>query len=290
MKQRIFVGSSSEGKRICDAIARQLSNEFEVVPWHISFLASHTTIDGLLSTFGSCAYGVFVLSADDAARVREVHVILPRDNVLFEAGMFMGMHGLRRTFLVTPSGIAEFRLLSDIGGVTHLPYDHAATSEDIAVAPAVHQIRTAIERIRSDSPNVDIKVEALKRAVDPQIVWPLKLKFKVRNRRGVPVTLQSLGFRFAQARPATNDYVLGGQTHNVAFRRWYMPDDTQHDQYHEVVYLEPGEQVEGWVALDETQDDAALQVLQQKRALGSWTYRTTWHDEMPTSYKHDLVV
>ena len=67
-----------------------------------------------------------------------------------------------------------------------------------------------------------------------------------------------------------------------------MPGGAGHDQYHDVVFLRPGEEVEAWVAFDASHTDAELSELQANQTLGIWSYRTTWHHEIPRAYDHEL--
>jgi predicted nucleotide-binding protein len=49
----------------------------------------------------------------------------PRDNVVFEAGLFGGALGIRRTFILHATGS---KLPSDLLGLTSVRYDPAVTS------------------------------------------------------------------------------------------------------------------------------------------------------------------
>jgi hypothetical protein len=286
-QQKIFIGSSGEGQDVCDALLTQLNKKFDVVPWHISFPPSLTSIEALLEGLATFQFGIFVMSADDRAKVRDKDVVLPRDNVLFEAGLFMGMHGLRRTFFVCPNKPDNFHLMSDLKGVTFLPYDPDAQNDGWVVSIA-RSITQAIAKENRDALNVQVEALTLKQASAPNLVWPVKVQLRVKNATAAPVTLQSLAFQFANARPARNDYVLGGRVHNVAFRRWIAPGGKNHDQYHEVVVLYPGEEVEAWIALDASYTDEELRTLQDRKEIGTWRYRTTWHQEVPRTYDHEL--
>jgi hypothetical protein len=290
VKQRIFVGSSGEAKPVCAALVAQLSATFEVVPWYISFPAGSTTIGSLLDGLQTHDFGVFVLSADDPATVRGKNVTLPRDNVLFEAGLFMGMHGLRRTFLVCPSGTPDLHLLSDIAGVSYVGYDPRASTMDIAVAPVVHQLQQAIALAIKTERAIKVKVSPPKHSLKPGLTWPLKLTFKIKNAEREAVVVESVGFRFVEARPAPNQYVLGGSDHNVAFRRWKMDDPIGNDQYHEVVVLQPGDEVEAWVALDEKHSEVELLDMHRRKSLGVWSYRVTWLGAVPKAQDDELAV
>ncbi len=291
MKQKIFIGSSREGQAVCDALGAQLASRgLEAVPWHVSFPAARTAIDSLLHGLQTYNFGVFVMSADDHAEVRGKEAILPRDNVLFEAGLFMGMHGLHRTFLVCPADVKDFHLLTDVSGVTYVRYDPEASTMDIAVVSAANQIKQAIAQANTETPNVHIKVTLSGKSTNPTITWPLKLQLKIKNTLSVPVTVQSKKFTFGSARQATNNYVLGGSEHNVAFMRWFMMQGGKsHDQYHEVVYLVPGDEVEAWVAFDAMHTDDEMKTMHAQKELGAWAYRTTWHDPVPRAYDHEMV-
>src|SRR5207302_7466960 len=64
----------------------------------------------------------------------------PRDNVVFEAGLFGGALGIRRTFILHADGS---KLPSDLLGLTAVRYDPAASSAEVR---AINQkLRKAIE-------------------------------------------------------------------------------------------------------------------------------------------------
>jgi Predicted nucleotide-binding protein containing TIR-like domain len=283
MRQRIFIGSSTEGRGLCDALVTLLTDKIEVVPWYISFSAGQTAVEALLEVVATHDFGAFVLSPDDGAEVRGSTVVLPRDNVLFEAGMFMAVHGPHRTFLVRPT-TPNFHLLSDVNGITAISYDPNASSMDIAATPVSRRIREAIDKANRNAPAVSINDEPLKHGVAPDLTWPVKLQLRIKNSEAIAVTIESKSFAFGMGRPATNKSPVGSRVHNVAFKRWVMPNGKGHDQYHDVVFLRPGEEVEAWVAFDPSHTDAELAAFQAERNLGVWHYRATWHYPIPKVY------
>lgn len=62
-------------------------------------------------------YAILVLTPDDLVTVRDSATQQPRDNVLFELGLFMGKLGRERTFIVHGQGL-DLKLPSDLAGVT----------------------------------------------------------------------------------------------------------------------------------------------------------------------------
>ena len=63
----------------------------------------------------------------------------PRDNVVFELGLFMGALSRSRTFVCVPAGEA-LKIPSDLKGMTNIQYDGAATDPATAVEGAVLEL------------------------------------------------------------------------------------------------------------------------------------------------------
>jgi hypothetical protein len=66
-------------------------------------------------------FAVMVLSPDDLIETRGQSYASPRDNVLFELGLFMGKIGRSRVFIVHEED-ANVKLPSDLAGITLSPY------------------------------------------------------------------------------------------------------------------------------------------------------------------------
>jgi predicted nucleotide-binding protein len=62
------------------------------------------------------------MTADDMTVSRGLRKKTPRDNVVFELGLFMGAIGRDRTFIVSPRK-NDLKLPTDLLGVTHLSYE-----------------------------------------------------------------------------------------------------------------------------------------------------------------------
>ena len=96
MKPNVFIGSSSEGRPIADAVQVGLHHYARCRVWHQAFTLSMNTIDSIIDGAINSDFAVFVFSPDDMLQLRGTTYEATRDNVLFEAGLFIGMHGKGR--------------------------------------------------------------------------------------------------------------------------------------------------------------------------------------------------
>ena len=69
------------------------------------FEASSFPIESLERELQRVDFAVLVLSPDDKVISRDIATDAPRDNIVFELGLFMGALGHNRTFLIYPHGI-----------------------------------------------------------------------------------------------------------------------------------------------------------------------------------------
>ena len=141
-KPRIFLGSSGKQAKLLQAITRGLADVADVEPWTTTFNPGRNTLDRLAELSQEVDFAAFVFAQDDwtttdAAPSGEAS---PRDNVVFEAGLFGGALGIRRTFILHADGS---KLPSDLLGLTSVRYDPAASPAEIR---AINQkLRKAIE-------------------------------------------------------------------------------------------------------------------------------------------------
>ncbi len=73
-------------------------------------------------------FAVLVLTPDDVTESRGASQLSPRDNVLFECGLFMGRLGRERAFIVCDKS-TKLKLPSDLAGVSLIPYDGSRMSQ-----------------------------------------------------------------------------------------------------------------------------------------------------------------
>lgn len=149
MRPHLLVFSSLEGLAVANAVHEQLEPDAEVTVWNQGLIdPSQSLLDALLSAAESSDCGVFVLSSDDAVRIRGEMSMGPRANVVLELGVFLGKLGRSNCFVLVPGGAAKPVLPSDLSGVVWIPYDTERDDGNMvaAVGPACNKIRRALRR------------------------------------------------------------------------------------------------------------------------------------------------
>lgn len=142
----IFVASSSESKPVLDVVVEKLrAHGWDVRPWTSPevFQPMGVTILSLIEASQAVDFAVAIFGNDDELTIRTEIKSAPRDNVVFEAGLFTGAIGLDRTFVLKPD-TANYRVLTDLLGVTLLPYKVCAGVPD--VEDAVQSIAEAVRK------------------------------------------------------------------------------------------------------------------------------------------------
>jgi Predicted nucleotide-binding protein containing TIR-like domain len=142
-KPRIFLGSSGKQEKLLQPLTRGLEDIAHVVPWTTSFNPGTTTLERLVELAHEVDFAAFAFAKDDwtsidqsAAPSAELGQASPRDNVVFEAGLFGGVLGMRRTFILHASGS---KLPSDLLGLTSVRYGETTAAEMKVVNQKVRQ-------------------------------------------------------------------------------------------------------------------------------------------------------
>jgi predicted nucleotide-binding protein len=122
MRPKIFIGSSSEGLKIAQAIQVLLDHTCEPTIWSQGvFGLSKGTLESLVLAIDKYDFAILVLTPDDMTTSREQTTQSPRDNVLFELGLFVGGIGRDRTFVVFDR-LSQIKIPSDLAGITLATY------------------------------------------------------------------------------------------------------------------------------------------------------------------------
>jgi Predicted nucleotide-binding protein containing TIR-like domain len=141
-KPRIFLGSSGQQATLLEAMTRGLEDVADVEPWTTTFNPGRSTLDRLVELSQEVDFAAFVFAQDDwtTTDASQSGQASPRDNVVFEAGLFGGALGIRRTFILHANGS---KLPTDLLGLTSVRYDPEAGPEEIGAIN--EKLRKAIE-------------------------------------------------------------------------------------------------------------------------------------------------
>src|SRR6188474_1218346 len=141
-KPRIFLGSSGKQAKLLQAITRGLEDVAEVEPWTTTFNPGRSTLDRLVELSQEVDFAAFVFAQDDwtTTDASASGLASPRDNVVFEAGLFGGALGMRRTFILHADGA---KLPTDLLGLTCVRYADTLTPTELKTVN--QKVRKAIE-------------------------------------------------------------------------------------------------------------------------------------------------
>lgn len=150
-RPRIFLGSSGKQAPFLDALTAGLGDVAEVEPWTAVFNPGSTTLGRLVELTRDVDFAAFVFAQDDWTSAEPAPEdasgqASPRDNVVFEAGLFGGVFGMDRTFILHANGA---KLPTDLLGLTCVRYGDSADPAEVEVIVA--KLRRAIEDLGSSS-------------------------------------------------------------------------------------------------------------------------------------------
>jgi len=149
-KIEIFVGSSKEAAEY-DRNLRSILENFNVraLSWHDDvFPPGYFNLQSLLKISTTVDAAIIIATPDDKTWYRDQMRMLPRDNILFELGLFISELGTQRTGIVhvIPSGQTEAAALpTDLGGLTTIQYhpDKPANNEKL-IGKWLDNVRSAV--------------------------------------------------------------------------------------------------------------------------------------------------
>ena len=145
----LFVGSSKESLPIARMIQSNLAyDDFVVRLWtDEAFGASQFPIIELEKQLREADFAVLVLGPDDEVLSRNEKSDAPRDNVIFELGLFMGALSHERTFMIIPRG-CDIKIPTDLLGLTPMNYK-SGDLKDLAssLGPVCDQLRRIIYEV-----------------------------------------------------------------------------------------------------------------------------------------------
>jgi len=140
----VLIGSSSEGKGVARALQAELLADCEVVLWNQGvYEPSSFTLESLITEAHRSDFAVLVATPDDMRGSRGQTTAVPRDNVILEFGLFAGVLGRDRTYVLATDGAL---LPTDALGLTRLTY-HQHENLRAALAVAAEEVRGRIGRL-----------------------------------------------------------------------------------------------------------------------------------------------
>lgn len=148
-KPRVFIGSSRETLDVSYAIQENLEHEAEITVWSQGiFEPSKSALESLVKMLEDFDFGIFICGPDDLVKLRGKKLQTPRDNVVFELGLFVGRLGKDRNFIVIPGGHQSFHLPTDLLGMTPVTFDPNRQDNNLSAAlgPACNKITKALRK------------------------------------------------------------------------------------------------------------------------------------------------
>jgi hypothetical protein len=113
----VFLAYSSKGRSTANDVQKFLvSRGISVCDWEIDFAPGATILDELLKSVKSCLGAIMLLTRDDEF-LGEESFAAPRDNVIFELGLFVEAKGRERVLVIREEGA---KMPADIGGGIYL--------------------------------------------------------------------------------------------------------------------------------------------------------------------------
>lgn len=143
VKPVIFIGSSAESLSVAREIQEQYKHDkFIVNIWTTGvFGPGGVTLDDLAEMVNQSDFAVFVYAPDDKVVARETTIAAPRDNVVFEHGLFLSKIGRDRAYILHEHR-ANLKIPSDLLGITPLTYA-GDKDQDLGtrLGPPLNQLR-----------------------------------------------------------------------------------------------------------------------------------------------------
>lgn len=178
---KLFIGSSHANLRVAQVLANNLDQVAEVTVWNEGvFGMGYGFLETLVKKLEDYDFAAFVLAPDDVTTSKEQTRPAPRDNVLFESGLFMGVLGRDRVFLVYDQ-TEDIKIPSDLAGVTLATYD----GKRIDGKDASAAVREAVVAIG----------DRIKDSRFPHLLGDWKSEYPMTFEEGSPLVTETLSIR-----------------------------------------------------------------------------------------------
>ena len=138
-RRDVFLGYCSSSAATAGAVKQYLKSlGARVLDWQMDFIPGRTIIDQIEQAAARSIGGVFLFTKDDdLVNNGQAGLSVPRDNVVFEAGYFIGLKGKRNVLIVRESGS---KMPADLGGDIY-----AALPDKSNIAPIESTLKAFLE-------------------------------------------------------------------------------------------------------------------------------------------------
>lgn len=146
---RVFIISSVEALPVARIVQNAFAHDkFTTTVWPDGvFKVANYTLQSLEDAIDDSDFAIAIAHADDVTECRGKDWPTPRDNVIFELGLFMGRLGKQRAILMEPRDDGV-KLPSDLAGITTVPYRFVPGRDAAALmAPACNVLRDHIHAL-----------------------------------------------------------------------------------------------------------------------------------------------
>ncbi len=125
-KLKVFVGSSSEAREH-DVVIRKTLEEYgiEAISWSEIFHPGDFGLDSLIKISNEINGALIIATSDDATWYRGNEYFTPRDNILFEMGLFIKALGRNKTGFILLKNLSGSspKIPTDLAGLNLITYD-----------------------------------------------------------------------------------------------------------------------------------------------------------------------
>ena len=145
---RVFIGSSKESLPVAGAVKVTMEPIAKTTIWTRGvFGPDKFTLEAIEDQAQKVDFAVMVFGPDDVIFSRGKRFEGPRDNVIFELGVFTGALGRKRAFVVSPSG-KKLKVPSDLLGTNFVQYSVAPRQ---TLRAAIHSACEDLRKIVRES-------------------------------------------------------------------------------------------------------------------------------------------
>lgn len=122
LKPRIFIGSSSESKKVALLVKKYLGSKYDCIVWTDNFFElNKNTYHNLIKQSIGFDYSIFIGGEDDITiRIKDTNIkVSPRDNIYLEFGLYAGVLSPDRSYFILHKSCS---VATDLSGITILNY------------------------------------------------------------------------------------------------------------------------------------------------------------------------